>query len=288
MASYRKRGAHAARPAAAPFVVPKRAPQNGVTGKAPHNGDVGNAPRSGAAGDMPQSGAAGDMPHGGAAGHAPLTGGIRRRARGSVRGIKVSDLRTRLSLPKVIVLVLVLGFGVVGFAGGLWSTPSAEPTVQAFLLAWQQQQYQAAASLTTGRPTMVAGALKDAYLQLDAAAFFVAMGPITQHGGTARAAFKASVDLGQDGAPWNYNGSFDLRLTGSGWKVVWSPSVINPRLRSGQRLAVVSSTPPRALIEDATGTPLQQPFDRVRDRDTARPPHPPEDHRGQTRQDHQA
>ncbi len=259
MASYRKRGAHAARPAAAPFVVPKRAPQNGVAGNAPHNGDVGNAPRSGAAGDMPHGGAAGDMPRGSAAGHTPLTGGIRVRARGSIRGIKVNDLRARLSLPKVIVIVLVLGLGVVGFAGGLWSTPSAEPAVQAFLLAWQQQQYEAAASLTTGRPAVVAGALKDAYLQLDAAAFAVAMGPISQHGDTARAAFKASVDLGQDGAPWNYNGSFDLRLTGSGWKVVWSPSVINPRLRSGQRLAVVSSTPPRALIEDATGTPLQQP-----------------------------
>jgi cell division protein FtsI/penicillin-binding protein 2 len=250
MASYRKRGAHAARPVAAPFVAPKRAPQNGAAGNAPHNGDVGNASHGGTTGATP---------HGGRAGRAPLTGGIRGRSRGNIRAIRVSDLRTRLSLPKVIVLVLVIGFGAAGFAGGLWSTPSAEPTVQAFLLAWQQQQYQAAAAMTTGRPTVVASALKDAYLQLDAAAFFVAMGPIAQHGNTARAAFKASVDLGQDGAPWNYSGGFDLRLTGSGWKVVWSPSVINSHLRSGQRLAVVSTTPPRALLEDASGVPLQRP-----------------------------
>jgi hypothetical protein len=35
----------------------------------------------------------------------------------------------------------------------------------------------------------------------------------------------------QDGPPWDYNGGFDLRQTGSGWKVVWSTSVINPGLR---------------------------------------------------------
>src|SRR5215831_2337997 len=198
MASYRRRGAHAARPIAAPSADSPRMP-------------------------------------------------------------RANGLRTRPSLPKVIVAVLVIGFGAVGFAGGLWSTPSAEPTVQAFLLAWQQQQYRAAAELTTGQPAEVAAALQDAYLQLDAAAFFVAMGPISQHGDTARAAFRASVDLGQDGAPWEYSGSFNLRQTGSGWKVVWSPSVINPGLRPGLRLAVVSSTPHRALLEDAGGAPLQVP-----------------------------
>jgi len=171
----------------------------------------------------------------------------------------MNGLRTRPSLPKVIAAVLVILFGAVGFAGGLWSTPSAEPTVQSFLLAWQEQQYQTAAQLTTGKQAVVAAALQDAYLQLDAAAFFVAMGPISQHGNTAEAGFRASVDLGQDGPPWNYNGKFRLRLTGAGWKVVWSPSVINPGLRNGLRLAVVSSTPRRALLEDAAGAPLLVP-----------------------------
>jgi cell division protein FtsI/penicillin-binding protein 2 len=220
MASYRKRGAHAARPAAAPFVAVKRAPPAGATRRAL----------------LPGS----------------MRGGGRK-----MRGM--NGLRSRPSLPKVIAAVLVILFGAVGFAGGLWSTPSAEPTVQAFLLAWQQQQYQTAAQLTTGKPAVVAAALQDAYLQLDAAAFFVAMGPVSQHGNTAEAGFRASVDLGQDGPPWNYNGRFRLRLTGAGWKVVWSPSVINPGLRNGLRLAVVSSTPRRALLEDAAGTPLLVP-----------------------------
>jgi transpeptidase family protein/penicillin-binding protein/MecA-like transpeptidase family protein len=214
MASYRRRGAHAARPTAAPFVPVKRPPVS-------------------------------------ARGRALLKRGM--------RGVKLNGRRTRPSMAKVIVAVLVIGFGAVGFVGGLWSTPSAEPAVQAFLLAWQEHQYREAAELTTGQPAAVAAALQDAYLQLDAAAFFVAMGPISQHGNKAQAAFRASVDLGQDGPPWNYNGRFDLRLTGSGWKVVWSPSVINPGLRNGLRLAVVSSTPRRALLEDAEGDPLLPP-----------------------------
>jgi len=226
MASYRRRGAHAVR-----SVPSKRAPDT--------------APLEGlpSAGGIPANG----------------QGGTPGNGRRSTRRARAGTLRTRPSLPKVIVVVLVIVFGAVGFAGGLWSTPSAEPTVQAFLLAWQEQQYRAAAQLTTGRPAAVAGALQDAYLQLDAAAFFVAMGRITQHGNTAQAAFRASVDLGQDGPPWNYDGKFSLRLTGSGWKVVWSPSVINPGLRDGLRLAVVSSTPRRAPLEDAKGAPLLVP-----------------------------
>ena len=46
-----------------------------------------------------------------------------------------------------------------------------------------------------------------------AAAYYLSMGPITQHGGTAEAHLFASVDLGQDGAPWSYEGRFAMRKT---------------------------------------------------------------------------
>ena len=223
MASYRRRGSHAARPVTAPFVTVKHAPENG----------------------------AGE--------DRPVTGGTPGGGRRSVRGISLNFFRAPPSLAKVIAAVIAVGLVVAVFAGGLWSTPSAEPTVEAFLLAWQDKQYQAAAQLTTGNPAVVARALQDAYLQLDAAAFYLSMGPIGQHGDQASATFQASVDLGQDGAPWNYNGRFGVRQTPAGWRVVWSPQVINPGLRAGLRLAVVSTTPKRALLEDITGTPLQQP-----------------------------
>jgi cell division protein FtsI/penicillin-binding protein 2 len=159
---------------------------------------------------------------------------------------------------RVVVAVLVVGFGALGFTG-LLSSPSAEPTVQAFLLAWQQRAYSTAAGLTTGDPSQVATGMKDAYRGLDAAAYYLSMGTISQSGHTAEASFSASVDLGQDGAPWVYTGHFTLRQDGSGWKIVWSPSVICPGLRPGLHLALVSSAPERKPLLDGQGRPLQVP-----------------------------
>jgi Penicillin binding protein transpeptidase domain/NTF2-like N-terminal transpeptidase domain len=182
----------------------------------------------------------------------------RGRKEGASGGRRVNGLRSRPRLLKLVIAALVLAFVAVGFTGFL-STPSAEPTVQAFLLNWQQKSYSAAAALTTGNPQKVAAALKNAYRGLDAAAFMLTMGPIRQSGSTATARFTASVDLGQDGAPWVYGGQFTLTKSGGDWKIVWSPSVICPGLRPGLRLAMVSSSPNRKPLLDAARQPLQTP-----------------------------
>ena len=72
---------------------------------------------------------------------------------------------------RVVLRVLVLGVGKVVLTGGLWSSTSAEPTVQQFLLAWQQHSYASAAALTTGNVAEVKSELANAYSRLDAAAF---------------------------------------------------------------------------------------------------------------------
>jgi cell division protein FtsI/penicillin-binding protein 2 len=159
---------------------------------------------------------------------------------------------------RTVVLLVVAGVIAVGVIGGGAPDSSAEPTVQSFLLAWEQGDYLTAARLTTGSPHAVADALRTAYDQLDAAALYLTMGTIDQQGDVATARFGASVDLGEDGAPWNYQGRFTLRWTTAGWRVEWSPSVINPGLRPGMRLAVRTTLAPRALVLDASGQPLQQ------------------------------
>jgi cell division protein FtsI/penicillin-binding protein 2 len=223
MASTRRRGAHAA---AAPDTA-------------------GTPPGAPGTSGTPATAATAAAP---AAPAAPVTAAADRRAAG---------FRARLSPVRVIIAVLVLGFGSIVLTGGLWSSPSAEPTVQQFLLDWQQHSYAAAAALTTGHPAVVTTELANAYSGLSAAAFYLNMGPIRQAGGTATARFTASVDLGQDGAPWMYTGNFTLRRVGPSWKIVWSTSVINPGLRPGLHLAVISTTRPRMPILDAEGRPLQ-------------------------------
>jgi cell division protein FtsI/penicillin-binding protein 2 len=186
----------------------------------------------------------------------PAEGG-RASGTGSTGGKLVSGLRSRITLVRLVVAALLVGFVVAGVGDGWWSSPSAEPVVQNFLLDWQDQSYAAAATLTTGQPAAVAAALKNAYRQLDAASFYLTMWHIRQQGKAATAEFFANVDLGQNGDTWVYQGHFPLRLTASGWKIAWSPSVINPALRPGLQLAVVSTTPPRMPLLDAEGRPLQ-------------------------------
>jgi hypothetical protein len=155
--------------------------------------------------------------------------------------------------------IVAVGVLVIGLATGFGSELSAEPAAQAFLFDWQQQQYAAAAALTTAAPDTVAADLRGAIAQLDAAQLFLSMKSVHQHGGTADATFTATVDLAQQGRVWTYDGHFGLRRVGGDWKVEWAPSVVNPSLGPGERLAVVTRFPARASVLDAKGDPLQLP-----------------------------
>ncbi len=272
MASSRRRGAHAAgRPGPALFDSARRVVGPAARGRARrtggHAGGAAGRVSDRARGALGNAGWVTDkakraLGNGGRGpGGRPGVGDTAGGSAGmrSTGGKRAGGLRSRPPLLRVVAAALAVGFGAVGFAGGLWSTPSAEPTVQAFLLDWQQHSYAAAAALTSGKPAVVAVALKNAFRGLDAAAFYLSMGPITQDGSSARASFSASVDLGQDGAPWKFQGRLSVRQIGSGWKIVWSPSVINPGLRPGLHLAMISSTEPRAPLLDAGGNPLLTP-----------------------------
>jgi cell division protein FtsI/penicillin-binding protein 2 len=154
-------------------------------------------------------------------------------------------------------VIVAVGVLVVGLATGFGVEQSAEPTVEAFLYDWQQQQYAAAGALTTASPATVTAELKRSFGQVNATQLFLSMGSLVQHGQTAQASFKASVSMaGQDNV-WTYRGTFGLRRAGDGWKVIWAPSVINPSLGPGERLATVTEFPSRAAVLDAEGHPLE-------------------------------
>jgi cell division protein FtsI/penicillin-binding protein 2 len=153
----------------------------------------------------------------------------------------------------------VVGLLIIGLATGFGSELSAEPTAQAFLLAWQQQHYAAAGALTSASPGVAAASLKSAFAQVDATQLLLTMDSITQHGNTAVASFTATVDLAEGGRVWTYQGRFGLNRAGGTWKVQWAPGVVYPGLGQGQRLAVVTQFPDRAAVLDAEGRPLQVP-----------------------------
>ncbi|GGV09291.1 cell division protein FtsI [Actinomadura cremea] len=155
---------------------------------------------------------------------------------------------------------------VASLTTGCFAERSAMPAVRDFLIAWSVGNYEAAAGNTVGADErQVADALSKVSAQLDAASLRLSIGAdgadpdaaaIVKEGETAQASFSVKIDLGENGQPWEYKGHMDLKQVGGHWKVVWNPSIINPKLQQGQRLAVTSEVPERALITDTNGSSL--------------------------------
>lgn len=136
--------------------------------------------------------------------------------------------------------------------------PSAHEAVRDFLVGWQTGNYTAAARRTDGEEKVVRRALEDAKVQLDAASFRFTVKGLRRAGDESEADFEAEVDLGENNPLWEYTGKLPLHLVNGHWKVHWSPSVLHPQLREGQRFAVDVIPEGRKPILDRKNDPLQQ------------------------------
>src|SRR5580700_10121515 len=119
-------------------------------------------------------------------GSASRSGGSRHRRRPERKSLLSRKQRM------AAVLALVVAAFAVGLSTGFGSEESAEPTVQAFLLDWQQGKYAQAATLTNGNANRVTAELAAAYTDVDATNEFFAMKSVTQRGSTAVAEYQAT------------------------------------------------------------------------------------------------
>ncbi|MGJ6963324.1 penicillin-binding transpeptidase domain-containing protein [Streptosporangium sp. G11] len=136
--------------------------------------------------------------------------------------------------------------------------PSAHEAVRDFLIGWQTGDYAAAARRTDGDQKVVSRALEDAKLQLDAASFRFNVKSMRRAADEVEADFDAEVDLGENNPLWEYEGKLPLHLVDGQWKVRWSPSVLHPQLREGERFAVKVIPEGRQPILDRNRDPLQE------------------------------
>ncbi|MGW5049958.1 penicillin-binding transpeptidase domain-containing protein [Actinokineospora sp. NPDC004072] len=77
-------------------------------------------------------------------------------------------------------------------------------------------------------------------------------------GDVGDARFTITWDLGK-GRNWTYDSGFELRRGDDAWKVHWAPSVLHPKLSTGQSLAVETLESPLAPVLDRDGTALLSP-----------------------------
>ncbi|MDF5751107.1 penicillin-binding transpeptidase domain-containing protein [Spongiactinospora sp. TRM90649] len=141
---------------------------------------------------------------------------------------------------------------------GCFEEPSAHEAVRDFLVGWQSGDYLTAARRTDGDPAVVAKALEDVRLQLDAASLRFKLTGVSRTGDGSEAGFRAEVDLGENNPLWVYQGRLPLHLVNGTWKVRWSPSVLHPQLKEGQRFAVPPSSDSRQPVLDRNREPLQR------------------------------
>ncbi|MET8861637.1 penicillin-binding transpeptidase domain-containing protein [Nonomuraea sp. NPDC004580] len=140
---------------------------------------------------------------------------------------------------------------------GCFEESSPHDAVRDFLVGWQSEDYELAAGRTDGDPGKVRKALEDAKLELDAASFRFKITSISVAGDESTADFHAEVDLGENNPLWEYESKLPLHLVDGAWKVRWSPSVLHPQLKEGQRFAVDTEPKPRQPVLDRANDPLQ-------------------------------
>jgi cell division protein FtsI/penicillin-binding protein 2 len=140
---------------------------------------------------------------------------------------------------------------------GCFEESSPHDAVRDFLVGWQSEDYTLAAGRTDGDPAVVGKALANAKLELDAASFRFKIKSVSVNGDESKADFSAEVDLGENTPLWQYDGALPLHLVDGRWKVRWSPSVLHPQLKEGQRFAVETTPQPRKPVVDRTDDPLQ-------------------------------
>ncbi len=155
---------------------------------------------------------------------------------------------------------LILGTCAVLLLGACTSTPEADgPDLVAGQLAGALSSKDVAGiPFTTTEPvevTPLLGPLADAPAEVRAT-------DVATSGDTATATLAWTWDLG--GHAWSYDTSADLTRVDGGWRVAWSPAVVEPSLNEGETLDTDVLQPQRGDILGGNGKPL------VTDRDIVR------------------
>jgi len=158
-----------------------------------------------------------------------------------------------------LLTALVLSVSLLGACSN--SESDVRTAAQAFLDDWSAGHLAAAAKVTTD-PAATTALLKQTAADLPAAQLHPALGRLSVNGSSATVGWRARWDLAA--APdWSYAATLKLKESGSSWKVVTAPTVVNPELATGQHLKLVRSLPDRAPITDASGAPLFTPTEVV-------------------------
>ncbi|WP_442972665.1 penicillin-binding transpeptidase domain-containing protein [Rhodococcus sp. G-MC3] len=147
------------------------------------------------------------------------------------------------------------------FAGSVVAcTPSPdgpEPAAQAFLAAFAERDIDTA-SADTDRPDSAATAMTDAWDHLQAESLTASTTSVQVDGDTARVGYSYEWHLPKDRV-WTYDGELQMGRTDGQWVVRWTSTDIHPELGDTQTMALRSTAPPRARVNERSGSDVLVP-----------------------------
>lgn len=161
----------------------------------------------------------------------------------------------------VLTVVAIVTAGVLVLFGGDDSGaadgadgPDANRVATDFLTAFAHRNAASAAAWTDD-PVAAGRVLTGAVAELGVTAAETSLDALRPAGGdTMTGTFTVRWTLGK-GRVWVYDNSIDVRRSGDGWRVHWTPALIHPRLREGQRLVLRTRQGSPAVV-DRDGRPL--------------------------------
>ncbi|OZC54194.1 penicillin-binding protein [Rhodococcus sp. 06-621-2] len=147
---------------------------------------------------------------------------------------------------------------VTGSAVACTPSPAGpEPAAQAFLDAFSSQDIDAAAA-DTDRPDVASAALSDAWNNLQAESLHATTTSVRVDGDTATVGYTYEWQLPKERV-WTYDGELRMGRTDGQWGVRWTSTDIHPGLGETQTMALRSTAPPRARVNERSGTDVLVP-----------------------------
>ncbi|AYJ49435.1 penicillin-binding transpeptidase domain-containing protein [Rhodococcus sp. P1Y] len=168
--------------------------------------------------------------------------------------MRSKDVRTPLRFAAAV-LVAVVSVGSV--AACTPSPDGPEPAAQAFLAAFSSRDIDTA-SAATDRPDNASAALTDAWDNLQAESLDAATTSVRVNGDTATVGYTYSWHLPRDRV-WTYDGELQMGRADGQWGVRWTSTDIHPGLGDTQTMALRSTAPPRARVNERSGSDVLVP-----------------------------
>ncbi|MFR9751880.1 penicillin-binding transpeptidase domain-containing protein [Nocardia sp. 004] len=150
--------------------------------------------------------------------------------------------------------VVVFAMSTSGCVSG---PPGPVFVADAFVKAFAEHRLDSAAELTN-LPEQAGAALHSAWDQLQAEQLIAHTGTVRVNGDTATVAYTYQWQLPRHRV-WSYSGHLQMGRSGGRWMVRWTSSNIHPELGDTHTMALRSNPPPRARVNEHSGSDVLVP-----------------------------